>query len=221
MKKGIRIIGGTSRGKRLQAVRGRGIRPTSNRVRESIFNILSPVVAGSSVLDLFAGTGALGLEALSRGAERAVFIDNHRASVAAIKANMTACGVSDRAFVILWDIVKNLKCLHHVKPVFDLVFMDPPYGRQSVVPVLYNLSESGFLKRESLVVIEHSRHEEIPSETLGFSLSDQRKYGKSLVSFLRCVVSTGQKSDIEPAPQKRKRNHTWKEPLSTPDPSTR
>lgn len=188
MKKGVRIIAGTSRGKRLQAVKGIGIRPTSNRLRESVFNILSPIVAGSCVLDLFAGTGALGLEALSRGAERAVFVDNHRTSIAAVKANVTACGFSDRASVLLWDVVKNLRCLHHVNPAFDLVFMDPPYGRQSVVPTLRNLSESGCLKHEAIVVIEHSRQEEIPLETLDFSVSDRRKYRKSLVSFLRCMV---------------------------------
>ncbi len=188
MKKGVRIIGGTSRGKRLQPVQGNGIRPTSNRLRESVFNILSPVVAGAHVLDLFAGTGALGLEALSRGAARAVFIDNQHGSVAAIRANLTACGFSDRASVVLWDIVKNLKCLHPVRPAFDLVFMDPPYGRQAVAPALRNLTGSGCLKPESVLVIEHSRHEEIPSRASGFLVYDRRKYGKGLVSFLSCVL---------------------------------
>ena len=188
VKAGLRIIGGTLRGKRLQSIKGNHVRPTANRLRESVFNILSPVVGGSIILDLFAGTGALGIEALSRGAKSAVFIDGLPPSVFTVKANVAACDLSDRATVIRWDIVRNLKCLYHIKPLFDLVFMDPPYHKNMVVPTLLNLAECGSLKHASLVVVEHGRHELIPSKSLYFHLSDQRNYGKTLVSFLRYMV---------------------------------
>lgn len=188
VKAGLRIIGGTLRGKRLQSVKGNHVRPTANRLRESVFNILSPVVVGSIILDLFAGTGALGIEALSRGAESAVFIDGLPPSVFTVKANVAACDLSDRATVIRWDIVRNLTCLYHIKPLFDLVFMDPPYHKNMVVPTLLNLAKCGSLKHASLVVIEHGRHELIPSKSQYFHLSDQRNYGKTLVSFLRYMV---------------------------------
>ncbi len=188
VKKSLRIIGGTLRGKRLQSVKGKHVRPSANRLRESIFNILSPFVSGSVILDLFAGTGALGIEALSRGAESAVFIDGHIPSVLTVKANIEACDFSDLATVIRWDIVRNLKCLYHIKPLFDLVFMDPPYHRHAVGPTLLNLAKCGSLKHDSLVIIEHSMHELMPSECSDFHLLDQRKYGKTLVSFLRYMV---------------------------------
>ena len=185
---GLRIIGGALRGKRLQSVKGKHVRPTANRLRESVFNILSPFVSGSVILDLFAGTGALGIEALSRGAENAVLIDEHTASVLTVEANIEACDLSDRATVIRWDIVRNLKCLNHIKPLFDLVFMDPPYHKNAVLPALTNLAECGSLKHDSHVVIEHSMNEVMPSEYSDFRLLDQRKYGKTLVSFLRYMV---------------------------------
>lgn len=188
VKKGIRIIGGSLRGRCIQSVRGWKIRPTSNRLRESVFNILGPDVSGSIVLDLFAGTGALGIEALSRGAEKAVFIDDARTSVKTIAANITACGLLDRSTVIQWNIIQNLKCLHHSNSTFDLVFMDPPYGRQAVLPALTNLSKSGTLKRNSHVVVEHRKHDAIPPECPVFTVADRRKYGKSLVSFLQYMV---------------------------------
>jgi len=183
-----RIIGGSLKGKRLCPVSGRRIRPTGDRQRESIFNIISPVIPGAVVLDLFAGTGALGLEALSRGAQCAVLIDVQGPALAVIERNIRGCRLEDRTRTIRWDIEKNLNCLKGIGRCYDLVFMDPPYGFNCIAPALANLHQSGALKKGALVVVEHSREEPIPQSDLPYACSDQRRYGKTLVSFLNYMV---------------------------------
>ena len=185
---GLRIIAGEFKGKKLYSVRGKTIRPTADRTRESMFNILSHQVPGAMVLDLFAGTGALGIEALSRGAESAVFVDNSRESLSVIRRNVESCALDDRANIIKWNIEKNLNCLKSVKTGFDLVFIDPPYHRNLLKPTLFNLYQSNALKNGSCIVVEHASLEPIPTDLLTFELTDQRRYGKTLVSFLNYVI---------------------------------
>ena len=184
----LRIITGEFKGKKLYSVRGKSIRPTADRTRESMFNILSHQVPGAMVLDLFAGTGALGIEALSRGAESAVFVDNSRESLSVIRRNVESCALDDRANIIKWNIEKNLNCLKAVKTGFDLVFIDPPYHRNLLKPTLFNLDQSNALKNGSCIVVEHASLEPIPTDLLTFELTDQRRYGKTLVSFLNYVI---------------------------------
>ncbi len=182
---GLRIIGGELKGKRLSSIRGTQIRPTADRLRESVFNILFPWIHGSIVLDLFAGTGAYGIEALSRGAESAVFIDNHKAALSAIKNNLASCAYSNKARVIAWDIGKNLNCLNLIQHNrFNLIFIDPPYNQGLVDLALRHLGDSHCLAKEVVIVVEHSCHETISSERYAFEIKDQRKYRKTLVSFL-------------------------------------
>jgi 16S rRNA (guanine966-N2)-methyltransferase len=185
---GLRIIGGELKGRKLYSVRGKTTRPTADRTRESIFNILSHRVTGTMVLDLFAGTGALGIEALSRGAESAVFVDNTRASLSVIRRNVESCALHERANIIRWNIEKNLNCLKAAKPGFDLVFIDPPYHRNLLKPTLFNLDQSKSLKHGSCIVVEHDSLEPVPTDLLAFELTDQRRYGKTLVSFLNYVI---------------------------------
>ena len=186
---GLRIIGGELRGKKLYSIRGRSIRPTADRLRESIFNIISFCVQGAVVLDLYAGTGAFGIEALSRGAESAVFIDNSKAALSAIENNIKSCVFNNKAKVIKWDIKKNLNCLKSIQTDgFNLVFLDPPYNQGLIKPSLINLGDSNFLKKEVIIVVEHSSFEPIPMKLIPFEITDQRKYGKTLVSFLNYVV---------------------------------
>ena len=157
---GLRIIGGKQRGRKLLTVKGMDTRPTADRMRESLFNILSARIAGSHVLDLFAGTGALGMEALSRGAESAVFIDHARAALAVIESNINLCGWGEQARIIKWNIVANLKCLEGRRPPFDIVFMDPPYSKGYVQKALANLRSSNSLAHGALVVVEGGGGEE-------------------------------------------------------------
>jgi 16S rRNA (guanine966-N2)-methyltransferase len=185
---GLRIISGKFKGKKLYSVRGLTIRPTADRLRESIFNILSHGVLNAVVLDLFAGTGALGMEALSRGAESAVFVDNNPEALSVIRRNITSCSFEKQAQIIKWDIKNNLNCFKAVGQTFDLVFMDPPYNRGMIKPALFNLEQTGSLKKGARIVVEHSPFEPISDRVFMFEIEDQRKYGKTLVSFLTFVI---------------------------------
>lgn len=180
----MRVISGIFKGRRLAAPTGLKTRPTADRIKESVFNILRDRVQTRTVLDLFAGTGALGIEALSRGATRAVFIDHASAALAAIRTNIRSLGIDDRTQVIQWDISKGLNCLASHPATFDLVFMDPPYEIQVVTPALNSLVECGALAPGALIVMEHSIREPLLSPIQGLTIVDQRRFGKTLVSFM-------------------------------------
>lgn len=187
----MRIISGDLKGKKLFSLQGNLTRPTADRVRESIFNIFASKISNADVLDLFAGTGAFGIEALSRGATSAVLIDLSLDAIKIIQRNITSCKMENRTNIIKWDIVKNLNCLYAKKPVYDLVFMDPPYNQNAIKPALENLAKSRSLKKDASVIIEHSRLETIPGDLRDFNLTDHRKYGKTYVSFLTYQYSNG------------------------------
>lgn len=175
----MRIVGGTLGGRVLRAPRGAATRPTSEKVREAIFNILGSV-DGAHVLDLFAGSGALGIEALSRGAAHATFVDAGKPAVTALRANLRDLGLEDRAAVLAMDAVAAAARPPEVP--WRIVFVDPPYASD-----LARRAVSA-LPRESLapgarVVIEHDRRG-IPPDALGSLLrTDQRRYGDTMVSF--------------------------------------
>jgi 16S rRNA (guanine966-N2)-methyltransferase len=153
-----------------------------------VFNILADRVCGRRVLDLFAGTGALGIESLSRGADKCVFIDQSHQVVALIKKNLSACRLLDQTEVIRWEIKHNLNCLRSRTALFDLVFMDPPYRSDLLLPALSNLRDCRCLSADALIIAEHAESEPLPPQLSGFRLIDQRRYGKTLVSFLDFVL---------------------------------
>ena len=185
---GLRIIGGTLKGKKLYSVRNTSIRPTADKLRESIFNILSQRVMNAVVIDLFAGTGALGIEALSRGAESVLFVDNANGALFVLRKNIDSCMLDQKANIIKWNIRQNLNCIKSKKQHFDLIFLDPPYDKNLIKPTLVNLEKSHSLKNGACIVVEHSLFEPIPTDLFAFDLFDQRKYGKTLVSFLNYVI---------------------------------
>jgi 16S rRNA (guanine966-N2)-methyltransferase len=180
----IRVIGGELKGRKLVTVPGIETRPTADRVRESIFNILGDVVQGTHVLDLYAGTGAMGIEALSRGAQFVLFADNQKTALAALAKNLKTCLLESRSETIAWNIFGNLDILHSYRPSFDLVFLDPPYNKDMIEPTLAHLGSGQCLANGARLVVEHSPLEPIPTNQPGFELADQRGYGKTLVSFL-------------------------------------
>jgi len=184
----LRIISGTLRGKKLHPFQGKGIRPTSDRTREAIFNILSDRVPGAVVLDLFAGSGALGIEALSRGADMATFIDMAPAAVSLLEKNLRSCCLEDRARIISWNIERNLNCLQSHDYPYTLVFLDPPYHKGMLLPALKHLKKNKTLTPSACLVLEHGDVDELPLPIAEFVLLDQRRYGKTLVSFLRYMV---------------------------------
>jgi len=184
----LRIIGGQLRGKKLRPVRAAALRPTSDRLREAVFNILSGSIEGAVVLDLFAGTGALGIEALSRGACKAVFVDRSRNAVDLISRNVRDCRLESQSTVIRWDITRNLDCLLAADQTYDLVFLDPPYDHGLVLTTLQHLHRRHLLAPAARMVAEHSSSERLSPLPEGLTITDTRKYGKSLVSFLVAVV---------------------------------
>lgn len=184
----MRIIGGKLKGKKLYSVPGVKTRPTADRVRESIFNILSSLVSDAVVLDLFAGTGAFGFEALSRGAQSAVFAEIDKDSISVLRRNIKNISVESQTKVIQWDITKNLNCLRSFQPAFNLIFMDPPYRKNMIKPSLINLHSSHCIENGARIVVEHSHQEPLLENQLPFGIVDQRQYGKTLVSFLNYVL---------------------------------
>jgi 16S rRNA (guanine966-N2)-methyltransferase len=157
-------------------------------LRESLFNILAERIRGAAVLDLFAGTGALGIEALSRGADRAVFIDNAPAAITLIERNLAACRLLTRSRVIRWDAVTSLDVLSAEHRVFDLVLMDPPYQSPHIAAVMENLHQSGCLVKDACVVVEYARKTNVPATIIRFRRTALRRHGKTLVAIFNYVL---------------------------------
>ncbi len=176
----MRIIAGTARGRRIEAPEGRDTRPTLDRVRENLFNMLQGQVEGARVLDLFAGSGALSLEALSRGAESAVLCDRDREALRAERKNMEALGFSDRARILPGEWERAARTLKEEGAVFDLVFLDPPYAmrdlRQVMDAVLLLTAE------DALVIVEHEAKAEVTASG-SFEKVNERSWGFCGVQF--------------------------------------
>ncbi|MCL6615468.1 MAG: 16S rRNA (guanine(966)-N(2))-methyltransferase RsmD, partial [Firmicutes bacterium] len=169
----MRIVAGRFRGRRLRGPSHPGLRPTAERVREAIFNILGPRVQGAVVLDLFAGAGGLGLEALSRGAKRVVFVERDRRALALLRRNLAELGLGGEEFeVIPGDVLVVLAGLAAGGRSFDLILADPPYGAGLSGRTLVLLAEGGLLDREGLLVLEH-RSSEIVTPPQGLVLADR------------------------------------------------
>ena len=178
----MRIIAGEARGRSLTAPKGTDTRPTLDRVRESLFNIVRLHVPDANVLDLFAGSGSLGLEALSRGAAHATFVDSGRAAQAAVLHNIAAVGVADRSVLLRCDWRTALSRLAADGAAFDLVFLDPPYGMPGAEAMLEALRTSGVLAEGSLTVYEHAKA--CPPDTSRWQVWDVRPYGDTTITFL-------------------------------------
>jgi 16S rRNA (guanine966-N2)-methyltransferase len=183
MAPSMRIVGGTLGGRTLRAPRGDRTRPTSERVREALMNILGGGFAEATrVLDLYAGAGALGIEAISRGAGHATFVDQAGVVCRVIRDNLTALGVADRTTVVTAPVARALERL--VGP-FHLVFIDPPYATDEAIETLGFLGDSALLGEERTVVVEHDRRRE-PGDRYGsLQRFDQRRYGDTGISFFR------------------------------------
>jgi 16S rRNA (guanine966-N2)-methyltransferase len=190
----MRIVGGKHRGRRLLAPPGENVRPTSDRAREALFDILSHgrlaadgiPFAGAAVLDAFAGTGALGLEALSRGAAEVVFFERDREALAILRRNVASLGESDRAEILACDVTRppraGIRCA--------VAFLDPPYRSGLAAAALGAIAVAGWLTADALAVIEVGAHEEFLPPT-GFVLLDGRVYGAARLVFLRREDTSG------------------------------
>jgi 16S rRNA (guanine966-N2)-methyltransferase len=182
----MRVVAGKLRGRALAAPKSQAIRPTADRLRESLFNILvhtfDDPVTGARVLDLFAGTGALGIEALSRGAAFALFVDQGAEARALIRENVTALGLGGSSRIFRRDATK-LGEAHPVAP-FSLAFLDPPYGQNLAAPALAAARGGGWLSPGALVVVEEAAKAQFAAPQ-GFTELDRRRYDDSEFIFLR------------------------------------
>ncbi|MBW2039023.1 MAG: 16S rRNA (guanine(966)-N(2))-methyltransferase RsmD [Deltaproteobacteria bacterium] len=185
----MRVIGGELRGRKLLAPRGGRIRPTSDRVREAIFDILGLEWVYHKVLDLFAGTGALGIEALSRGAQEATFVEQGKEALKTLQGNLEDLRLTSRARVLPRAAKKGIKILSEGREVFDLIFVDPPYGKDMVGKTLQEIAQRGILSPRGVIVAEHSPHESIPLP-IGMGLFKQKRYGDTAISFFQWVSSS-------------------------------
>ncbi|MGE0224252.1 MAG: 16S rRNA (guanine(966)-N(2))-methyltransferase RsmD [Acetobacteraceae bacterium] len=164
----MRIVAGRWRGRTLESPAGDTTRPTADRVRQALFDMLMhapwggrETVEDAVVLDAFAGSGALGLESLSRGARRAVFVEQDAGALASLRANIRACGAADRATVVAADVLALTRVPRDAPPA-DLVFLDPPYARGLITPALGRLQAVGLVKPDALIVAETGRSEPPP-----------------------------------------------------------
>ena len=175
----MRIIGGEAKGRRLKAPQGAGTRPTADRVRETIFNILGQRLSGERVLDLYAGSGALGLEAVSRGAATAVLVERDPKAAGICSENVAALGFGQRAQVLRSDV---LAALPRLAGPFDLVFIDPPYA-DGPAAALQLLADRNLVAPGGSVVAEHDKRDELAASFGDLTRMDVRRFGDTAVSF--------------------------------------
>lgn len=179
----MRVIAGTAKRRRLKVPRGLEVRPTSDRVKEALFNILGELVQGCRFLDLYAGTGNIGIEALSRGAAGAVFVEKDLKNIRVIRDNLTVTGLEEKARIIHQDVGKALFMLGQEGQVFDLVFMDPPYLKDLEQGALEGIIRHGLLDPGGMVVVESSSKDRLPQKVATLNLTRQEKYGDTVLSF--------------------------------------
>lgn len=173
----MRVITGIARGRKLQTLEGMDVRPTTDMVKEAVFSIIHFRLPYANVADVFAGSGQMGIEALSRGAKKATFVDNARASLDVIRQNLQTTGFTRQSKVLADDAVSFLT---HAVEKYDIIFLDPPYNQgygEKLLPLL-----AGPLADDGIVLFEHSRDEQLPDRTEGLVKKKDYRYGKIIVS---------------------------------------
>lgn len=173
----MRVITGLARGKKLLTLEGNDVRPTTDRVKEAIFSMIQFQIEGRTFLDLFAGSGQMGIEALSRGAKQAVFVDSDKNAIDVIKNNLRDTSLSDKAKVLQMDSIAYLK---QKNQDFDLIYLDPPYRKGLLLQALNLVCESS--PDTKIIICEHPIEEDLPDEIGDFFKKKTSKYGKILVS---------------------------------------
>ena len=180
----VRVIAGSAKGRRLRVPSVRGLRPTSDRARETIFSVLAPTISGARFLDVFAGSGAVGIEALSRGAEAVVFVERHRRARALLEENLRSCGFTERARVLGAEWSAALRRLGREAVRFDIAFFDPPYDWAEAWRCLEQLAEAELLAADGRTVLEH-RSSTPPRCPTGWELERSVEVGDAAFSIFR------------------------------------
>lgn len=179
----MRIIAGTAKGKRIKCRDGLGTRPTTDRVKESLFSMIAPYIEGAKVLDLFSGTGNLALEALSRGAKKAVMIEKDKDALRVIIENVNNLGFETMCRAYKNESERALEILGKKREKFDIIFLDPPYKDNICTEILKKIQETGVLEEGGLIIAEHHILEDMADVIGEFKKADERRYGKKELSF--------------------------------------
>ena len=180
----MRIISGKARGTKLYTLEGMNTRPTLDRVKESIFNIIQNEIEGAKVLDLFAGSGAIGLECLSRGAEKAILCDKSKEAIAIIQKNIEKTHMQEKVQTFNVDFETCLEKIKNQK--FDIIYIDPPYATDYISKSLKKIIDYNIVNKESLIIIETDDEQRIEKEieNIEVKIVDKRKYGRATIIFL-------------------------------------
>ncbi|MEC0127908.1 16S rRNA (guanine(966)-N(2))-methyltransferase RsmD [Paenibacillus pabuli] len=178
----MRVVSGSAKGRPLKAVPGTGTRPTTDKVKEALFSMIGPYFEGGTALDLFAGSGGLGIEALSRGMDKAVFVDLESKSIEVIRANLKATKLEDQAAIYRNDASRALKALAKRSTQFDLVFLDPPYRMKNGDELMLTMHELDLLEPEATIVLEYESKYSYPEQFGPFEQTRKALYGETAVS---------------------------------------
>ncbi len=180
----MRVISGSRRGHKLKVPKGTDVRPTEDRVKESLFNILNKIDEEALVLDGFAGSGSIGIEFLSRGAKFCYFVDNSLESMKAIKDNLKHTKFEDKALIHRKNILRIVKDLGRQNIKIDYIFLDPPFRKLNLIKnTLEEINNSNVLKEDGLIIIEHEKELELEDEIYNFKKTDYRVYGNKAITF--------------------------------------
>ncbi len=179
----MRITGGQAKGIPINVPKGTRTRPTSDKVRQALFNIVGAEVAGRKVLDLFAGSGALAIEALSRGAAYAVLVERNPTSASIIANNLQKAGLTGKAEIMRMDFRSALEKLDHRAEVWDLIFIDPPYQSGLLAETIRILPKYSMISATSIIVVEHFKKTKLPGAIRDIPLVQTRVYGQTCLSF--------------------------------------
>lgn len=181
----LRVISGSAKGHKLKTINGMTTRPTSDKVKGSIFNILASHIPGAAVLDVFGGTGSLGIEALSRGAESAVFFDKSTECCGVIRENLAHTKLTEQARVFHTDYAAGIAKMHAEGKKFDIIFLDPPYHKNFIQETLKILVNNDIIGDDGILIAEHSSSDILPEAFGNLVAVDSRKYGDTTVTFYR------------------------------------
>ncbi|HZK57827.1 MAG TPA: 16S rRNA (guanine(966)-N(2))-methyltransferase RsmD [Clostridia bacterium] len=181
----MRVISGKARGHTLKSSGGLDIRPTTDRVKESIFNIIQTRLCGSVIIDLFAGSGGLGIEALSRNADKAYFIDSNKNSIQTIRENLKKTNLINNSKVVRADALNGIIGLSQHKVKADIIFLDPPYSKGFIEPTLEAILSYDILQSDGIVIVEHNTKDEAPDNIHKLKKYRTNRYGDIAVSFYR------------------------------------
>lgn len=191
----MRVISGKVRGLKLDTPKNLDVRPTTDRVKESLFNIINPYIRESNILDLFAGTGSLGIECLSRGAKNCIFVDKSKESIGIVKSNIKKARVENESTILNIDFKDAVKRLSVQKQKFDVIFMDPPYYENMFIDCLKSIDELNLLKEDGLVVVEHDTNDVFDDNIGRLYKSREKKYGNTTITFYKLEEIDGEQEN--------------------------